>query len=87
MARDKGVENSSEAEPKPPGLAVAGSSQSVFTSYASHDEIWSPVFVGPRRDPRFKDIVRDIGLYDHWRRTGKWGDFARPLGNDDFECW
>jgi TolB-like protein len=50
-------------------------------------DIWSPVFAGPRRDPRFKDILRDIGLYDHWRRTGKWGDFARPVGDDDFELF
>jgi TolB-like protein len=50
-------------------------------------EIWSPVFAGPRRDPRFKDILRDLGLYDHWRRTGKWGDFARPVGTDDFEVF
>ena len=22
-----------------------------------------------------------------WRKSGKWGDFARPLGADDFEVW
>jgi len=48
-------------------------------------EIWSPVFKRLRRDPRFKDIVRGVGLADHWRRTGNWGDFARPVGEDDFE--
>jgi hypothetical protein len=25
--------------------------------------------------------------YDYWRASGEWGDFARPLGDDDFECW
>jgi TolB-like protein len=50
-------------------------------------EIWSPVFARLRRDPRFKDIVRDLGLADHWRRTGKWGDFARPQGDGDFELF
>ena len=48
-------------------------------------EIWSPVFKRLRRDPRFKDIVRGVGLADHWRKTGRWGDFARPVGEDDFE--
>ena len=30
-------------------------------------------------------VVRGVGLADHWRKTGRWGDFARPLGEDDFE--
>ncbi len=50
-------------------------------------EIWCPVFSELRRDPRFKDIVRDLGLADHWRKTGNWGDHARPVGKDDFEVW
>jgi hypothetical protein len=37
MAGDKGVENSSEAEPKPPEPAAAGPSRPVFISYASAD--------------------------------------------------
>ena len=48
-------------------------------------EIWLPAFREVRRDPRFKQILRDIGLADHWRRTGKWGEFARPAGDSDFE--
>ena len=48
-------------------------------------EIWHPAFAELRRDPRFKDIVRDIGFVDHWRKTGNWGDFARAVGDDDFE--
>lgn len=35
--------------------------------------------------PVFKWLLRDLGIYDYWRRSGKWGDFARPLGEDDFE--
>lgn len=26
-----------------------------------------------------------LGLVDHRRASGKWGDFARSLGDDDFE--
>jgi tetratricopeptide (TPR) repeat protein len=37
-------------------------------------EIWHPIFAALRKDPRFKDIVRDLGLAGHWRATGKWGD-------------
>jgi adenylate cyclase len=47
--------------------------------------LWHPIYAHLRTDPRFKQIVQDLGLADYWRRTGEWGDFARPLGNDDFE--
>jgi hypothetical protein len=47
--------------------------------------IWYPVMSKARKTPEFKELVRDIGLYDYWRKSGKWGDFARPKGNDDFE--
>jgi serine/threonine protein kinase len=48
--------------------------------------LWYPYKTGLRADPRFKDIVRDIGLVDYWRRTGRWGDFCKPMGAEDFEC-
>jgi len=48
-------------------------------------DIWQPNFAGLRQNPRFKQILIDIGLADHWRKTGNWGDFARPVGDDDFE--
>ena len=47
--------------------------------------IWHPLFTDTRKLPAFKGLVRDLGLYDYWRESGKWGDFARPLGDDDFE--
>jgi TolB-like protein len=47
--------------------------------------MWLPELAEARRDPRFKDILRDLGLYDYWRASGNWGDFVRPVGEDDFE--
>jgi tetratricopeptide (TPR) repeat protein len=48
--------------------------------------IWRPIFKGVRQIPEFKDLVRDLGLVDYWRTSGNWGDFCRPVGDDDFEC-
>jgi len=50
------------------------------------DTIWWPLYKEMRRLPGFKDLVRDLGLLDYWRNTGNWGEFCRPMGNDDFEC-
>jgi adenylate cyclase len=48
-------------------------------------DIWHPNFAAERRNPRFKQVLEAARLPEHWRRTGNWGDFARPLGDDDFE--
>ena len=47
--------------------------------------IWASPLSATRRTPAFKEILRDLGLVEYWRRSGQWGDFARPLGTDDFE--
>lgn len=46
---------------------------------------WGGGMAEVRRLPRFKDVVRQVGLEDYFRRYG-WNDFCRPLGDDDFEC-
>ena len=48
--------------------------------------IWRPVMAGVRAQPEFKNLVRERGLVDYWRKSGTWGDFCKPLGADDFEC-
>ena len=50
---------------------------------------WQPWFLvhsGVRADPRFKELMREAGLDDYWRKSGKWADFCGPVGEDDFEC-
>jgi hypothetical protein len=47
--------------------------------------IWFPVQQQTRRLPGFKALVRDLDLPNYWRKTGKWGEFARPVGADDFQ--
>jgi hypothetical protein len=49
--------------------------------------LWHPDLAAARRTASFKDLVRDIGLVDYWRESGDWGDFCRPTGEDDFECF
>ena len=49
-------------------------------------EMWRPMHKPMRQLPGFKDLVRDMGLVDYWRSTDNWGDFCRPVGDDDFEC-
>jgi adenylate cyclase len=48
--------------------------------------IWHPIHNSIRQLPAFKAFVREIGLYDYWRESGKWTDLCRPLGDDDFVC-
>jgi hypothetical protein len=48
--------------------------------------IWRPIHKGMRQLQGFKDLVREWGLVDYWRKSGKWGDFCHPVGEDDFEC-
>ncbi|MXO58813.1 TIR domain-containing protein [Altererythrobacter salegens] len=47
--------------------------------------LWHPLLAEVRKTDRFKQLIRDLGINKYWRTTGKWGDFARPMGEDDFE--
>jgi hypothetical protein len=48
--------------------------------------VWLASSPSMRADPRFKQMLRDVGLIDFFRATGKWNDFCQPVGKDDFEC-
>lgn len=60
----------------------AGSKSGLFSPLL----MWRPIHKEMRRFPGFKDLVRDLGLVDYWRASGNWGDFCRPISDDDFEC-
>jgi len=47
--------------------------------------VWRPMLRKMRQLPAFKGLLRDLRLVDYWRATGEWGDFVRPVGDDDFE--
>lgn len=46
---------------------------------------WTRDMQDVRRHPRFKGLVRKVGLEAYFREFG-WNDYCRPLGEDDFEC-
>jgi TolB-like protein len=48
--------------------------------------LWLPTLKRLRATDAFKDLVRDMGLVELWRETGDWGDYCRPVGDDDFAC-
>jgi hypothetical protein len=48
--------------------------------------IWFPDLARYRKTAEFKQLARDLKLYEFWRETGSWGDHCRPLGAEDFEC-
>jgi len=46
---------------------------------------WFPIMKEVRQTPRFKALVKKIGLVDYWNKFG-WPDICRQLDNGDFEC-
>ena len=90
---------SEDGEQSPPVLADAlGDRDLALTALRAHLDAtrhkftgawyapWLLVYSGARADPRFKELMREVGLADFWRRSGKWPDFCKPVGRDDFEC-
>jgi TolB-like protein len=47
--------------------------------------IWDPGLAGVRKLPGFKQLMRDAGVVDYWRKYG-WSDYCKPTTGDDFEC-
>ena len=55
-------------------------------SFARYWELWTTPYSNVRTLPGFKALLRDAGIVDYWRQSGRWGDFCKPVGDDDFEC-
>ena len=48
--------------------------------------LWNAPYSDLRSHPGFKQLLRETGVADYWRRTGRWGDGCGPVGTDDFQC-
>ena len=75
-----------------PPLVAIEELNTAFSVIPTHRANWANVVwyfwdvsMSPmRRDPRFKEIVREAGLLDYWRNN-TWSDYCHPDG-DDFYC-
>jgi adenylate cyclase len=68
-----------------PELALNAMERFISLSKSGLYYIWTPVMKEVRQLPRFKELMREIGLVDFWKEFG-WPDLCRPKGDDDFEC-
>jgi TolB-like protein len=68
-----------------PAMAIDAWSKSIPALPGFLQFLWHPIMSDVRREPGFKNLVRDVGLVSYWRESG-WPEYCRPLGNDDFEC-
>jgi len=54
--------------------------------YAGHYLIWHPGLRDVRAIVGFETFLRDLGLADLFRKTGRWNDFCEPKSVDEFTC-
>jgi TolB-like protein len=47
--------------------------------------MWQPSYAPLRKDPRFKQVMRQAGFVDLWKKYG-WPDQCHVTTGDDFEC-
>ena len=68
-----------------PELALSAVKDSTTATAQNVFVLWFPLFSEVRQQPGFKDLMRELGIVDHWRTYG-WPKYCRPSGGDDFEC-
>ena len=68
-------------------FAMESLEKTVRTNGTIVGRFWFPVMREVRQFPRFKELIKEIGLVDYWKEYG-WPDsnICRPVGDDDFEC-
>jgi len=54
--------------------------------YRRYWQLWNLPYSKVRTLPQWKQMLVEGGIVDYWRSTGRWGDFCKPVGVDDFEC-
>ena len=57
-----------------------GRSNHDYVAYRLNQSPWLDV------PPPLAPELREVGLVDYYRASGNWGDFCKPVGEDDFEC-
>jgi hypothetical protein len=67
-------------------LAMSAMRRNVVEMGGGLANLWVSSSAETHNDPRFKQLLRDTGLLDYYRASGKWGDFCEPVGKDDFQC-
>jgi serine/threonine protein kinase len=54
--------------------------------YRRNWQLWILPYSRLRTLPAWKRKLIEAGIPEYWRTSGKWGDFCKPVGADDFEC-
>jgi adenylate cyclase len=66
-------------------FALEAMEKAVSSNGGTVGRLWYPLMKKVRQLPRFKELVKEIGLVDYWKEYG-WPDLCRPVGDDDFVC-
>ena len=49
------------------------------------EPVWGVSGTPGRSHPRFRSLVRELGIADYWRES-TWSELCSPIGDDDFAC-